>query len=148
MSDAFILGAATTFLATPFCGVSLESTDIRNEVFAHVEVVKFTHRSTVQTEAILTVVVKCRRMTTLILTRCRGLTALPDRLGDCAALMTLSLMCCEGLTTLPEQLGDCAALTTLDLREWYRLLSHIGVSERLFKGARLWRVAGPLRRLR
>ena len=70
MSGAFILGRAATFLATPFCGVSLASTDVRTEVFAHVEVVKFTCRSTVPAAAIALIVKKCLQATTLNLSRC------------------------------------------------------------------------------
>ena len=50
-----------------------------------------------------------------------GLTALPERIGDCVALTTLSLSGCAGLTALPERLGDCAALETL----WLQDCSHL-----------------------
>ena len=40
-------------------------------------------------------------------------------------------MGCAHLTALPERLGDCAALTTLDLRECCGLPVHLAVAERL-----------------
>ena len=41
----------------------------------------------------------------------KSITALPERLGDCAALTSLDLWRCSSLTTAAlERLGDCAAL--------------------------------------
>ncbi|KAH8050307.1 hypothetical protein JL721_11390 [Aureococcus anophagefferens] len=59
----------------------------------------------------------CAALTKLNLRYCESLTALPERLGDCAALTSLDLHECKSLTALPERLGDCAALTSLDLHE-------------------------------
>ncbi|KAH8066338.1 hypothetical protein JL722_775 [Aureococcus anophagefferens] len=58
----------------------------------------------------------CAALTTLDLGGCSSLTtAALERLGDCAALTTLGW--CPSLTALPERLGDCAALTSLNLHE-------------------------------
>ena len=97
-------GAAAGFLATPLCGVALASAYVRNEVFAHAEAVnvKFTHLSTVATEAFLTVAVKCRQMTMLT---CYGLTTLPERIVDCAALKTLDLSRCRDFRVIYERIG-------------------------------------------
>ena len=65
------------------------------------------------------------------LTYCRGITALPERLGGCAALATLGLTSSCSLTALPERLGDCAALKTLDLIDCESLPSHLAVAEKL-----------------
>ena len=46
-------------------------------------------------------------------------------------LALLDLASCSQLTALPERIGDCAALTTLDLLHCSRLPTHIGVAERL-----------------
>jgi hypothetical protein len=51
----------------------------------------------------------------LDLVRCSRLTALPERLGDCAALEMLRISRCESLTALPERLNECTALTTLEI---------------------------------
>ena len=106
MSDAFVLGRAAAFLTTPFCGVSLASKEVRKEVFAHVEVVKFTRRSRVPAAAIAMVVKECLNMMTLNLKSCHGFTALPGRIGDCAALATLNLTWCSRLAVLSDRLSD------------------------------------------
>ena len=56
----------------------------------------------------------CAALTTLKLSSNYVIPALPERLGDCAALATLDLPYCQAINALSERLGNCAALTTLD----------------------------------
>ena len=85
MSDVlFILGRAAVYLTTSdtFRRVLLASKEVRAEVLAHVEVVMLKSASAAATATVFA----CRQLTTLELHECYGLTALPERLGDCAAL--------------------------------------------------------------
>ena len=83
MSLIFTLGRAAVYLKTPdaFRGIMLLSNEVRAEVLVHTEVVM--PKST--SEAAIAGVFACRLLTTLKLWAC-DLTALPGRLGDCAAL--------------------------------------------------------------
>ena len=119
MSEVFILGRAAVFLTTrDIFGVLLASSEVRTQVLASVEVVKLYSASQA---AVATVFANFRQLAELSLSNCRSLTALPERLGDCAALTTLTMWIC----------GDCAALTMLNLEFCTRLPSLLDVAEGL-----------------
>ena len=126
-----VLGRAAAFLETrdAFGGVLLASDAVRTEALAHFEAASF--RNYASGAIIAEIVANCRQLTTLNLTGCHRLTALPKRLGDSAALTTLNLANCISLTALLERLGDCTALRLLGLSGCRCLERHLEVFERM-----------------
>ena len=57
----------------------------------------------------------CQALTTLNLSFCSSLAALPKSIGQLQALMRLDLYGCSSLAALPKSIGQLQALTTLDL---------------------------------
>jgi hypothetical protein len=64
------------------------------------------------------------------MSRCYGITALPESFGKLALLNNLDMRWCASVTALPDSFGDLTALIQLDLT-WCTALRHVPSLTRL-----------------